>query len=577
MTPRYPAKVWVWPELSADAAQRISAGAGAHPVVARVLAHRGVRTAAEAQAILRPKLSELTDPFALPGMNAAADEILAARERGDPVVVFGDYDVDGLTATALLVEMFRGLGLDAHPFLPHRLEDGYGLQVEPLMRCLDRYHPGLVVTVDCGTSSSEAVRAAQASGVRMVVTDHHQPGAECSPAEALVNPRLGDPASTCFELAGVGVAFKLAHAVVKRASASGCPRALRCQSLLRDMLELVALGTMADFVPLKGDNRVLAAHGFRRLAQPVRTGLKALREIIKIPPGRIRTYDVGFLLAPRLNASGRLDSAEASLALLMESDPDHARETAQNLDHANQKRQNIQKEAVEQALDWIHANMDPEMDSAIVVADPRWHPGVIGIVASRLVQLYHRPTFVIALDDDGGGRGSGRSVEGVSLVECLDECRPLLRRHGGHAMAAGLDLDASRVDEFREAFREACGRRLHMGLRRPRMAIDAEVSLAEMNLELAGAISRLEPFGVGHAEPLLAARGVRLESPRRVGENHLRLICRQGPVALPAIGFGMAQVPLPTGASDIAFYLDANEWNGKTETQLKLQAIRPSE
>ena len=577
MRPRSPARIWVWPESSGDTALRMAADTGAHPVVARVLAARGVKTAAEAQSVLSPRLSELTDPFELPGMGAAADEILDARRRGGPVVVFGDYDVDGLTATTLLVELFRELGMDAHPFLPHRLDDGYGLQVEPLMRCVDRHPPTLVVTVDCGTSSSEAVRAAQAAGVRVVVTDHHQPGAEVAPAEAVVNPRLGDPSSAWFELAGVGVAFKLAHAVVKRACASGCPRAERCKARLHDMLELVALGTMADCVPLRGENRVLSAHGFRRLARPVRTGLNALRDMARIAPGRIRTHDIGFILAPRLNASGRLESAEASLALLLESDPARARETAEALDRANQERRQIQKEAVEQALDWIQANMDPEMDSAIVVADARWHPGVIGIVASRLVNLYHRPAVVIALDGEGGGRGSGRSVEGVPLVECLDECRDLLRRHGGHAMAAGLNLDADRVDEFRLAFREACGRRLEPGLRRPRMRIDAEISLGEANLDLARAIAGLEPFGIGHPEPLLAARRVRIESPRRVGENHLRMMCRQGTSALPAIGFGMAEVPLPSGAADIAFFLDANEWNGRTEAQLKIQAIRPAE
>lgn len=570
-------RVWGWPETNGDAAARIAAETGAHPVIARVLAGRGVAGGADARAVLAPKLNLLSDPFELPAMDAAAAEVIHARQRGGPVVIFGDYDVDGLTATALLVELFRGLGMDARPFLPNRLDDGYGLQTEPLLRCIEKHRPTLVVTVDCGTSSAEAVRAAEAAGVRVVVTDHHQPGPELSPAVALVNPRLGDPTRPWYDLAGVGVAFKLAHAVVKRAAEAGLPEAERCKALLHDMLELVALGTLADCVPLRGENRVLAAHGFRRLAAPVRPGLKALREVGRVSPGRIRTYDVGFVMAPRLNASGRLESAEASLALLLESDPARARSAAEALDRANRERQQIQKDTVDQALDWIRGHMDPEMDPAIVVADRRWHPGVIGIVASRLVNQFHRPSLVIALDGDGGGRGSGRSVEGVSLVDCLNECRLLLRRCGGHAMAAGLELDAARLDEFRLAFRDACGRRLHAGLRVPRLAIDAEVKLSETDLPLARAIEELEPFGTGHAEPRLAARGVRIESPRRVGENHLKMTCRQGSASRPAIAFGMADRPLPSGLADIAFSLEANEWNGNTEAQLRIQAIRPAE
>jgi single-stranded-DNA-specific exonuclease len=568
---------WLWPDPPAPGAAEALAQAARVPVaLARVLVARGIVTSEAANEWLSPRLGRMSDPLELPGMDAAVREVAAARARGDRVVIFGDYDVDGITAAALLTETLRAAGLDVRPVLPHRLDDGYGLQPEPTARCIAEHRPGLLVTVDCGTSSVDAVSAAQAAGVRVVITDHHLPGPELAPAEALVNPRLGDPTRAWHELAGVGVAFKLAHALARHAKAEGWPETGAMRARVEAAMDLAALGTLADCVPLRGENRLLAAAGLKALAEPKREGLRALRAVSRMTPGVIRSWEVGFVLAPRLNAAGRLESAEAAMALLLETDPARAMELATGLDTANTERRRIQEETVQQAEDWILAHMDPELDSAIVVADARWHPGIIGIAASRIVARFHRPTVVIALDGDGAGRGSGRSIEGISIVECLADCAPLLTRWGGHAMAAGLSLAAGRVDAFRDAFREAAGRRMTPGLARPKLRIDAEIGLGEINEALAEALVQLEPHGIGHPEPVWGVRNICLRDIRKVGEKHLRMRLTDARAQQSAIGFNLAEAPLPDGPADAAFTVGLNTWQGRTEIQLKLIALTPA-
>jgi single-stranded-DNA-specific exonuclease len=315
----------------------------------------------------------------------------------------------------------------------------------------------------------------------------------------------------------------------------------------------------------------------RKLRDPSRPGLQALRAVSGVAPGRIRSWDVSFLLAPRLNASGRLESAEAALNLLMARDAAEARNLADRLDAANRERQGIQKETVQQAVDWIQLYTDPELDTALVVADERWHAGVVGIVAARLVGRFHRPAFVIALDGAGGGRGSGRSIEGIPLVECLNECADHLRKYGGHAMAAGIEIDAGRVPAFRDAFRAAVGRRLTPELRNPRLRIDAEVALEEIDLDLADALGRLEPFGQGHPEPVWIARRVNIEEPRILKDAHLKMRLRQGTAVCPAIGFGLAKLPIPDGDADVVFTIERDEWQNRPRVQIKVIDLAPSE
>lgn len=564
---------WQTPVAVGTAGALLAKELGIPRSLANVLVSRGFAEAEAARVFLDPKLASLSDSLELPGMVQALELVLRARAECQTVVIYGDYDVDGVTATALLAEQFQKLGMEVRTFLPNRLDDGYGLRVEPLRRCLEEHRPGLLITVDCGTNSAEAVRVAQQAGVRVIVTDHHQPGPELAPADALVNPRLGDASRPWYELAGVGVAYKLAHAVIRECARQEPARTEELRAQLKQSLDLVALGTIADCVPLCGENRTLAAIGMKTMANPDRLGLRELKEVAKIPDGKIRSYDVAFLLAPRLNAAGRLESAEASLELLRTTDPMRARECARNLNDANRERRAIQSDTVKQAEDWIRLHTAPEMETGLVVADSRWHPGVVGIVAARLAGIFRVPVVVLALDGEGVARGSARSIEGVHLVECLNDCREVLRASGGHAMAAGVTLDAARVDEFREAFRKATARRVTPELRQPKLILDAVVNLQQVDVDLADALLKMEPFGQGNPEPVWFLKNVQFEEPRKVGEHHLQMMLRQGPCTARAIGFGMAEIKLPD-RGDVAFTIRKDEWKGRERAQITLKGIQ---
>lgn len=540
--------------------------------IARVLTARGLRDAEAADRHLNPRLSDLGDPFLLPAMSEAVARIWAAITRREPMVVFGDYDVDGITSTALLVQVIRQLGGEVQPFLPQRVEEGYGLSLEALARCLETCQPRLIITVDCGTGSAAAVREAARHGVDVVVTDHHTPGPELASAVALVNPKLCALESVQV-LAGVGVTFKLCHGLIKRGrelNQSGVDRID-----LRKHLDLVALGTIADIVPLTGENRIMARHGLWQLNQTHCPGLRHLIDVAGIT-GTIDAYEVGFRLGPRLNAAGRLGDAQRSMELLLGGTEDRLRELAVGLDATNRERQTLEAAMVDQAVADLDAGYNPQTKFGLVAAKSDWHPGVVGIVASRLVQRYNRPTVVIGLTEEGG-RGSCRSIEGFDMVAALAECACYLKKYGGHAMAAGLEIEADQVGAFTQAFNEVAAQKLRGTDLRPVQRIDAWMDLAEADERVWSSMEQLRPFGVGNTTPVWASSGVRLVGrPRLVGKGHLKLILASGGVQREAMGWGMADREVPEGSLDVCYQLKRDTFMGQNKLALTIQDFRPA-
>ena len=542
------------------------------PLVA-VLMNRQVNTADAIEGFLHPRLSNLSDPFLVPNMDRAVVRIWDAIDAGESIAVFGDYDVDGISSTALLVGFLSELGAPAIPFLPNRIADGYGFSAETVTRCIDEVRPRLIVTVDCGVGSVEGVKAAIDRGVDVVVTDHHEPPKELAPALAIVNPKLSENESIRM-LAGVGVAFKLCHALLKVARDQGREEVGNID--LREFMDFVALGTVADIVPLIGENRVLARYGLRRLTSPRSLGLKTLIEVAGIQ-NEVQAHHVGFQLGPRLNAAGRLGDAEAALELLLTEDEARARRLAMKLDAANRERQDIETRIARAAQASIDEWYKADRHYSLVVAKQGWHPGVIGIVASRLSQRYSRPAIVIGFNDEGVGRGSCRSVEGFDLVENLDLCTEYLIQHGGHAMAAGLELEEKDLDAFRRAFNEIAREQLKGKDLRPVQRIDGWVHLGEADAWLYDTLQQIRPFGHSNPAPVFGARQVRVVRHRIVGNGHLQMTLASGGVQIEAIAFNMGHRALPDGPMDIAFQLKRNHYQGQESLRLDIQDFRAYE
>ena len=544
--------------------------------VARALVARGIVDAADAERFLNPRLSNLSDPLRLPGMPQAVERTWEAVCGGQRIVVFGDYDVDGVTGAALLVTVLRRLGASAVPVLPNRVEDGYGLGVDVLCRCLEEHDPQLVITVDCGTGSEDAVRAAAERGVDVIVTDHHEPQAVTTSACAVVNPKLGDDPATA-DLAGVGVAFKLCHGLVKRGLAEGSPRVAGVD--LRDWLDLAALGTVADVVPLVGENRILACHGLRFLETTASPGLCALKEVAGVR-GTMDTYHVGFMLGPRLNAAGRLGSAEDALALLLCADAGEAARLARILDEANTERKRIEQTILDEAVAELDRQVAERPRAGLVVARPGWHVGTIGIVASRLVERYYRPSIVIGFDEDGIGRGSGRSVADIDLVGALGECGDLLETFGGHKMAAGLTIGRSQLEGFTTRFNDVCESLIPETGLTPTACFDDWLSPGEADSRLLECTLKLRPFGMGNPTPVWGIGGARVVGvPRVVGKGgeHLKMTIAAGGSEWDAIAFRMGDRDVPDGPLDVLFRLEENTFRGRTTLQLNVQDFRPSD
>ncbi len=545
---------------------------GISPLTARILFCRGISTAQEGRNFLEGRLAALPDPFLMAGMERAVERLAGAIERGERVAVHGDYDVDGITGTTLLVETLRALGGIAEYHIPLRLKDGYGLSAEALKEAAAG-GAGVVLSVDCGVSAVGEAKLAAELGLDLIITDHHQPPDTLPAAYAIINPHLPGCRFPFKGLAGVGVAFFLLVALRQKLRGRGAFKN-RPEPDLRLSLDLVALGTIADIVPLQGVNRLLTRIGLVSMGRGVRPGIRALREIAAVK--EVTCGAVGFRLAPRLNAAGRLEDAALGVHLLLESDYEAALETARLLDGFNRQRQKIEQETLRQAIERLEQGGEGG-ECSIVLADERWHPGVIGIVASRLVERYHRPVVLIALEG-GQGKGSARSIAGFHLYKALGNCREHLAGFGGHEFAAGLTIAADRVESFGAAFDRVARTLLSGDALLPRRTYDGELLLEELGLDTVRELADLAPFGAGNPEPVFIASGIRVQQLRLVGEDHLRFIARQGGYTIPCIAFGTAarQQELQ-GEIDLLFSPAINSWRGADSVQLRIRDFRPSQ
>lgn len=552
------------------AAEDLARTLGLPGLVGRCLVNRGFITPEAAETFLSPRLKQLADPFLLPDMAEAVAALIETHTRGESVLIFGDYDVDGVTATAILLEVLARFGWKTHAFLPHRLDDGYGLNLEAAERAVAETGAKLLVAVDCGSTSFDTIRTLSRNGVQVVVVDHHQIASPPPPARALVNPQRG---KMFHELCSAGLAFKLAHALTKRLREKQWPGAEQFD--LRPLLDFVALGTIADIVPLRDENRILVSAGLKRLNETTRPGLIALKAIAAIKD-EIGPYEVGFQLAPRMNAAGRLEHAMAALDLLRTQNAAEAEALANKLDLQNRERRLLEQRIAEECLTAVRARFDPQNDFAIVEGNAEWHIGVVGIVASRLQREFHRPTIVIG-GDGAGWRGSGRSIEGFDLASGLRECAHLLDRHGGHAMAAGLSLQPQNFELFRERFNEVARARIDPGSLQRTLRLDAEVKLRDLSLESISALGRLEPFGNSNPPVQVLIRNLRVGSEiRKMGtdQKHARFSVFDGTDQREAVWFNAAEIP--AGPFDLAVAPQLNFFNGTTRVQLKVLDLRPT-
>ena len=552
--------------------EQLGQGLGIGRALASLLVQRGLSSPEVARRFLKPELAHLADPYALKGMAEAVEIIAAAVRDGTGILVHGDYDVDGQCATAVLTRALAAAGARVTPFVPHRLRDGYDLGSAGV-EAARAAGAGLILTCDCGITATAVVAVARAAGIQVVVTDHHLPGPVLPSAGAIIDPRQPGDDSGLIQLCGTGIAFKLVQALVP---VLGLP-----PNLPWHFLDLVALATVADIVPLTGENRVLVRHGLKLLKETRWPGLAALIRVSGLADREIRAGQVGFILAPRINAAGRVGDAADGIRLLLTDDRAEAEQLAVRLEAMNVERQGLDQRILDEAIRQVERERDPERDTALVLASDTWHPGVVGIVASRVVERYGRPAFLIALDGDVG-KGSGRSISRFDLHAALHQCGDLLERFGGHHMAAGLTVRRDRLEAFRERLagvaREALGD-ADLG---PEQRVDLVVDLSDVTPDLERLCRHLEPCGMGNPTPVLGARGVRFDGARRVGQGHLKGVLSGPGGRLPAIGFGWADraawagpgVPAPS--VDCAFRLEENEWQGTVSLQARIVALTPS-
>lgn len=542
-------------------------------LLARCLVNRGCGSVEEAKGYLEPKLASLSDPFLLPDIGKAVDRLLVAHEQQERFVIFGDYDVDGVTATAILSEFFEELGWHCCQYLPHRMEEGYGLSRDGVENCLKRFDVKLMLAVDCGSKDSEVISDLLERGVEVIVLDHHQVCSPSPPAIALVNPQLLSTDLHLRNLCSAGLAFKLVHAILKRCRILGWARAHAYD--IKKCLDLVALGTIADIVALQGENRILARIGLERLGCSSRIGIQELKKVSGIKSS-VNCHAVGYQLAPRLNAAGRLETALDALELLRTKDSTRAVALAKALDDQNRERQSLEKRIAEQVIAAVRAKFNPSTDYAIVEGDPNWHLGVVGIVASRVVREFYRPVLILGSDGSEEWRGSGRSIEGFDMAAGLRQCGDLLLKHGGHAMAAGVTMASSRLSDLRQRINNLVKESVPEEALQPRVRIDAEVSLAEINLESLQLMGLIHPVGQGNPAVQFSARELQLRGePKRFGgtQQHLRFYVTDGTTTHQAVWWNCPETALPA-AFDLAFAPELSEYNGTVGIQLKVLDYR---
>jgi single-stranded-DNA-specific exonuclease len=559
-------KAWqVYPEQP-ELVAAVMARHGVPRLVARILLNRGLAAEGDILAFLDPSLERLNPPFELPDLEAAAARLGRAVRQGEPVAVYGDYDADGITATAVLNQFLRELGLNCFPHIPDRLTQGYGLKIEALKDLAAQAR--LVVTVDCGISDAEEAAWAMSQGLELIITDHHEIPPELPDALAVVNPKRVGHAYPFADLAGVGVALLLALGVRADLRAEGWFRRHQ-EPNLRSYLDLVALGTAADVVPLVGENRILVRQGLKVLEESRRPGIIALKEVTQLDGKPISYQNVVFQLAPRLNAAGRMGQARCALELLLSDDLAQARVQARYLHNLNRQRQALEEQVLKQARDMIlrdHLAARP----VLVLAGEDWHPGVIGIVAARLADEYHRPAALVSLKN-GRGRGSARSIEGFHLFQGLTACRQVLHRYGGHAAAAGFELAADQVAPLQDLLEQAFCDQVGLEPPRPTLRVDAQAELHDLDRAFHRHLETLRPFGPGNPAPVIVCLGVQCLGSRVINQRHLKVkLAQNGSHVLEAIAFDMAAHHPLDGTLDVALGTRISTYQGRTSLDLRL-------
>lgn len=568
-------KEWVIHPAAPEAESRVSSALNLHPTISRLLVNRGVTTPESARLHLEGGLDSLLNPFTMAGMREAVDRIVAARASGEKIVIYGDYDADGVTATALLLIFLRQAGFNAGYYIPERLTEGYGLNTEAL-DSIKADGVGLVITVDNGVNAVEAVAHAGALGLDVIVTDHHKPGAILPAAVAVLNPNRVDCPYPCKDLAGVGVAFKLITALRSELHRRGERR--DTLPVLRRLLDLVAIGSIGDCSALKGENRLLARHGLTELSATTRLGLSALKETCGVN-GSVSSREVSFALVPRLNAAGRMGKADIGLELLLAGDIGEGKKIAMTLDVENRRRQDLQADTLAEALAAVEASLDPSRDRAIVVGSENWSPGVAGLVAAKLVEKFGLPSAVACFEGDFG-KGSARSVPGFDITEALGKVTEGIVRFGGHKMAAGFTIRRAEYEAFRRSLLAVVSQTLNPEETRPKIMIDLETEPALVNKGLLTRIKALEPFGEGNPSPVFMSRGVSFASSTVVGKDgrHTRLTLPDGTIVM---GFSMAErlggTDMRSGRFDIVYTAEISVWRDTERVQFNLLDFRKSE
>lgn len=557
-------KLWVVRQVDPIQRSFLSQALSISAATASLLLNRGVTSVDQATAWMSPLRSH--DPFLIPDMESAVDRLHQAMKRREVVCFYGDYDVDGMCATSIYLSFFRGLGAEVRAYVPHRLREGYGLN-ESAVRTLAKEGVSLLVTSDCGTTSHREISLANRLGIDVVVTDHHQSDMEMPPAVAVMNPHRPDARYPFRGLCSGGLAYKVAQAYDGKYGPGSVP--------LESLLDLVALATIADVVPLQDENRLLVREGLVQISRGARCGIRALKHVAGISR-ECTTETIAFKLGPRLNAAGRLDEAIKGVRLLTTESEREAKELAEELEQLNRARRELEADILEQALTQVESREPP---GGIVLYARGWHLGVVGIVAARIMERFHRPTVVIAVNEQGIGKGSARTVPGFDLYRTLTSCRDLLMAFGGHPSAAGMTIQEARLPEFADRFSAIAESWIRDTHSVPMLHVDSEVRLNEVTLQLIREIGTLHPFGAGNPEPMFAVKGLNVLNARVVGEKHLKMTLRQeGSLPFDGIGFGMRSLE-DRGLSlqtpiDVAFTPELNHWNGYDRIQLRIRDIR---
>jgi len=558
------AKKWKLCEENLRLQQMFNAELSVSPVIAQILINRNIRTIKAAEEFLFGEVSLSSDPWIMKDMARAVQRVEKAVQKKEKILVYGDYDVDGVTSSALLSDVFEKLGANFEVFIPNRLEEGYGLDTGAILKFAKK-GISLIVTVDCGINSREEVQEANARGIDVIITDHHEVRGPRPAAFAAINPHQDDCDYPFEQLAGVGVAYKFARALMKGR-----------EDAVDNHLDLVALGTVADVVPLNGENRVLVKKGLKRLRRTTKPGLKALMEVSGLDPEKVNSRHIGFVLGPRINAMGRLGTAEVALDLLLCKDPNEARELAGILEKENRRRRDIEKDVLDQAIQKAEKEVDLTKDKVIVLADSAWHAGVIGIVAARLTQMYNKPAVLISLTDNHG-KGSARGIKGFNLFEAISRAGEHLIGFGGHKAACGIKIEKEKIDLFRKNLNLVAPECFENEEESREFLIDYDIPFARITARLIDELEMLAPYGPENREPVFATSDLEIKNtPRNIGKNGIKFLVKRGNLTYEAITFKKNEIPKPSAGDvvNLAFSPSINSWGGYDSIQLNIKDLQ---